>query len=38
MKEISKIKSAVRGLKRANRQLSLLTGIRRKMIILKKKR
>jgi len=33
MKEISKIKSAVRGLKRVNRQLSLLTGIRRKMII-----
>jgi hypothetical protein len=38
MKKILKNISAVRELKRANRQLRLLTDIRRKMMIFKKKR
>lgn len=37
MKELSKNLNAVRELKKASRRLSLLTGIRRKMIKLKKK-
>ena len=37
MKELSKNLNAVRELRKASKRLSLLTGIRRKMITLKKK-